>query len=139
MLTRVSNPVDDPRTFVTQQYHDFLNREPDSDGLDYWTSQITSCPSGDQLCVNARRIAVSDAFFFEPEFQQTGSYVFRLYRGNNQPFPNPDADPRVPGLNLSLPNYAVFNQDRAQVVAGGGLAQSQLNLANALATAGLSC
>jgi hypothetical protein len=127
------NPIDCPEFFVRQHYLDFLNREPDQQGWDYWTNEISSC-GADQLCVNARRIRVSDAFFFEPEFQQTGSYVFRLYRASyadNQPFPNPDADSRVPGLNLKLPSYAVFNQDREQVVGGANLAQAQLDLANA--------
>ena len=126
--------IDDADFFVNQQYVDFLGRFPDQGGFDFWTNRITSCPAGDQLCVNARRIAVADAFFFEPEFQQTGSYVFRLYRaayGNNQPSPNPDADPRYPGFNLSIPSYATFKQDRTQVVGGANLAQSQLNLANA--------
>jgi hypothetical protein len=135
-VSPTTNPLDnsDARFFVQQHYYDFLSRESDPGGLAFWTNEITSCPPGDQLCVNARRIRVSDAFFFEPEFQQTGSFVFRLYRaayGNNQPFPNPDADPRFPGLNLTVPSYAVFKQDRAQVVGGTGLAQSQLALANA--------
>src|SRR6266498_4546983 len=64
--------IDDADFFVNQQYVDFLSRFPDQGGFDYWISQISSCPAGDQLCVNARRIAVSDAFFFEPEFQTTG-------------------------------------------------------------------
>ena len=135
----ISNPIDDGQFFVRQHYLDFLNREPDQGGWDYWTERITSCAS-DQLCIHNRRVAVSDAFFFEPEFQQTGSYVLRLYRaayGNNQPFPNPDpGDPSAPfypgpNFHLKFPSYAVFNQDRAQVVGGSGLAQSQLALANA--------
>src|SRR5438128_1526276 len=63
--------IDDADFFVNQSYVDFLNRFPDAGGFNYWISQISSCPAGDQLCVNARRIAVSDAFFFEPEFQTT--------------------------------------------------------------------
>ena len=38
-----SNPVDDSQFFVRQHYHDFLNREPDSPGLQFWTNQIESC------------------------------------------------------------------------------------------------
>ena len=30
------NPIDDKATFVRQNYHDFLNREPDPDGLNFW-------------------------------------------------------------------------------------------------------
>ena len=129
-----TNPLDDARFFVRQQYSDFLNREPDQGGWDFWTEQITSCPPGDQLCVNARRVRVSNAFFFELEYQQTGAYVFRLYRaayGNNQPFPNPDTDPQFPGERQKVPGYVVFVPDRARVVGGSNLAQSQLELADA--------
>ncbi|HKZ77953.1 MAG TPA: CHRD domain-containing protein [Pyrinomonadaceae bacterium] len=119
------NPLENARFFVRQQYYDFQNREPDQGGFDYWTNdQITSC-GADLACITARRVRVADAFFFEPEFQQTGSYVFRLYRaayGNTQP----DANPEI----SQLPGYAAFIQDRAHVVGGGDLAQKQLALAN---------
>jgi uncharacterized repeat protein (TIGR01451 family) len=62
------NPIDDPLKFVRQQYLDFLSREPDQDGWDYWTNQILQCAPSDQPCIHNRRVAVSDAFFFEPEF-----------------------------------------------------------------------
>jgi hypothetical protein len=127
------NQIDNAQSFVRQHYLDFLSREPDQGGLDYWTGRITEC-NLDLSCVHSRRVAVSDAFFFEPEFQQTGSYVYRLYRaayGNTQPFANPDANPQFPGENLKVPSYALFVQDRARVVGGAGLAQSQLDLANA--------
>src|SRR6266536_2655674 len=37
------NPINDSNFFVHQNYYDFLNREPDQGGLDYWTHQITQC------------------------------------------------------------------------------------------------
>jgi len=131
------NPLDDPHFFVTQNYFDFLSRAPDQGGLDFWISVITgppACAPNDAACVRERRITVSNAFFFELEFQQTGAYVFRVYRtafGNHQPFPNPDANQQFPGENLKLPSYDVFARDRAQVVGGSSLAQAQLDLANA--------
>src|SRR4029077_10389696 len=67
----VMNPLDNADFFVSQQYRDFFGRVSDPDGLKYWIEAITSCPAGDQLCIHDRRIAVADAFFFEPEFQQT--------------------------------------------------------------------
>ncbi len=127
----LSNPIDDPNIFVRQQYLDFLGREPDASGFAYWTDQITQCGT-DQGCINRQRIDVSNAFFFELEYQQTGAYVYRLYReayGNNQPFPNPDSS--NPAEAHKLPEFSVFSQDRAQVVGGANLAQSQLDLANA--------
>jgi hypothetical protein len=129
-----TNPIDDPMNFVRQHYHDFLSREPDQSGWDFWTSQITQCGS-DQNCLRAKRIDVSNAFFYELEFQQTGSYIYRLYRaafGNQQPFPNSDTNPNFPAAErLKVPRYAVFAPDRAQVVGGANLAQGQLDFANA--------
>lgn len=126
-----SQPIDDASTFVCQHYHDFLARSSDPEGANYWTGQITQC-GNDQACINAKRIAVSDAFFFEPEFQQTGSYVYRLYRAafqNNQPFPNPD--PLNSSEASKLPSYPAFMKDRARVTGGSQLPQLQLDLANA--------
>jgi len=126
-----SNPLDNAQFFVRQHYYDFLNRLPDQGGLDYWSGQITGCGS-DQTCLRQRRVDVSNAFFYELEFQQTGAYVYRLYRaayGNNQPFPNPDTGNTTEAAKM--PSYAVFMRDRAHVVGGSKLAESQLDLANA--------
>jgi hypothetical protein len=126
-----SQPIDDPVNFVGQTYHDFLARQADAAGLSFWSGQITQCGS-DQNCINSERITVSNAFFFELEYQQTGSYVFRLYRaayGNNQPLPNPDNSNVVEAKKI--PAYSAFVADRASVIGGTNLAQSQLDLANA--------
>jgi len=98
------NVIDDARFFVRQQYLDFLGREPDQGGWDYWTSQITQC-GVDAACVSARRREVSAAYFFSDEFQKTGYFVYRLYKS---------ALGRQPSFNE-------FNTDRNQVVAGGNL------------------
>lgn len=129
-----TNPLDDPAYFVRQHYFDFLNRTPDTSGFNFWIGQITGPPAcGTPQCLTQRRITVSNAFFFELEFQQTGAYVFRLYRaafGNNQPFPNPRTDPNFPNEEKKLPSYQVFSRDRAKVIGGSNLAQKQLDLAN---------
>lgn len=136
-LESPTNPINTSRFFVRQQYADFLSREPDQAGFDYWTGELTS-RTGNELTV--RRREVSNAFFFELEYQQTGAYVYRLYRaayGNNQPFPNPNPDPdnSCPAsisrtiLRAHLPAYANFTADRAQVRGGTELAATQLALA----------
>jgi hypothetical protein len=82
------NPLDDSQFFVRQHYYDFLSRLPDPSGFNSWVGQIDQCGS-DQTCRRNKRIDVSNAFFYEKEYQQTGSYVYRLYRaafGNNQRF-----------------------------------------------------
>src|SRR5881394_285130 len=47
--TAAANPIDDAQFFVRQHYLDFLNREPDPTGLDFWTKEITNCGT-DQVC-----------------------------------------------------------------------------------------
>src|SRR4029077_13944445 len=39
----ITNPIDDAGVFVYMHYHDFLNREPDATGLQFWTNEITKC------------------------------------------------------------------------------------------------
>jgi uncharacterized protein (TIGR03118 family) len=69
------NIVDDTQFFVRQQYFDFLNREPDAGGLNFWTNQILSCGT-DQQCIELKRINVSAAFFLSIEFQKTGMLAY---------------------------------------------------------------
>jgi len=76
-----TNPIDDPTFFVREHYRDFLNRDPDAPGLAFWLGQITACGS-DQQCINNKRLDVSAAFFNSTEFQDTGSFVYRLYKAS---------------------------------------------------------
>jgi len=76
-----SSSIEDAQFFVGQHYRDFLNREPDTDGLAFWTNEITSCLS-DAQCVEAKRINVSAAYFLSIEFQQTGYLVYRMYKAS---------------------------------------------------------
>ena len=72
-----TNAIDDPRNFVCENYHDFLNRQPDPAGWDFWTSQITNCSDPDPLVC---RINVSASFFLSIEYQNTGYLVERTYK-----------------------------------------------------------
>ena len=72
------NP-DNTDYFVHQQYVDFLAREPDAGGFDFWANQITSC-GANQPCVDVKRINTSAAFYLSIEFQQTAYLVERLYK-----------------------------------------------------------
>ena len=102
------NPIDGAQFFVRQQYLDFLNRQPDPGGLAYWSNQITACGS-DVACANRRRTSVSAAFFLEPEFQDTGYFVIRVFQiGYERP-----------------PNYLDFTRFRNRIVAGSNLEQSR--------------
>jgi hypothetical protein len=76
-----SNPIDSAQFFVQQNYRDFLNREPDADGLAFWTNQITSC-GGDARCIEVKTINTSAAFFLSIEFQESGYLAYRLYKSS---------------------------------------------------------
>lgn len=73
------NAIDSPIFFVREHYFDFLNRDPDPDGLAFWTNEITSC-NAEPACVEIKRINVSAAFFVSIEFQETGYLVYRTYK-----------------------------------------------------------
>jgi hypothetical protein len=106
--------IDDADFFISQHYVDFLNRFADPGGLGYWTNELNQCGTNVD-CMNSRRVAVSAAFFIELEFQQTGSFVYRLYKG---------------GLGRS-PAYGEFMPDRRQVVASSNLEQNKAAFADA--------
>ena len=75
------NQIDQASYFVRQHYIDFLNREPDSSGLAFWTDQIAQCGT-DAQCIEIKRINVSAAFYLSIEFQETGYLVYRLYKAS---------------------------------------------------------
>lgn len=64
-------PLNDDTEFVRQVYRDFLNREADQGGLDYWVSQLST---------GARtRAAVVEQYLLSPEFGEKVAPVARLY------------------------------------------------------------
>jgi subtilisin family serine protease len=96
------NVIDGNNNFVRQQYHDFLNREPDQGGLDYWSAEIVRCGT-DAHCINQRRRDVSAAFFVENEFQQTGYFVYKLEKVSfNRRPAYKQFIPQVQGLSSSV-------------------------------------
>jgi hypothetical protein len=106
--TSGTNPIDNAGFFVRQHYLDFLNREPDAGGLNYWTNQITLC-GNDAACIRDRRVSVSAAFVIENEFQETGSFIYRLYKGTL----------------ARRPTYAEFTADRSKVEAGFAIEETR--------------
>jgi hypothetical protein len=83
------NPVDAADFFVHQHYIDFLNREPDPSGYQFWINEITSC-GGNAQCVEVKRINVSAAFFLSIEFNETGllAYLTNKAAFGNMALPN---------------------------------------------------
>jgi hypothetical protein len=100
-----TNPVDSSAFFVRQHYHDFLNREPDAEGLHFWIDNIESC-GADAQCREVKRIDTSAAFFLSIEFQRTGFLVYRLYKASL-----PEKDYRL----RSLPRYLEFVRDTQEI------------------------
>ena len=79
----ITNPLDnlDGLFFVRQHYYDFLNRQPDIAGLNFWTNEMTSC-GANAHCLDIKRPNVSAAFYLSIEFQQTGYLVERIYKAS---------------------------------------------------------
>jgi uncharacterized delta-60 repeat protein len=99
-----TNPLDSSQGFVCQHYHDFLSRQPDDSGLQFWTQGIESCGS-DAQCREVKRIDVSTAFFLSIEFQQTGYFVIRAHKA-------------AFGDNKWTPRYFDFLRDTQRVGQG---------------------
>jgi hypothetical protein len=99
---QTANPLDTPEYFVRQHYIDFLGREPDEAGFNFWSDQIIEC-GGDTNCIERRRENVSAAYFLSIEFQQTGGLVDGLYRasyGTRPQFAEFMPDTRTVGLGV---------------------------------------
>jgi len=101
------NPINTPSFFVRQHYIDFLNREPDQSGLNFWIGEITVC-GADPQCIAVKRINVSAAFFLSTEFQETGYLVYRMYKSG---FGN------LPGAPVPV-NFTNFLRDTQQLGKG---------------------
>jgi len=123
------NPLLDNSFFVRQQYLDFLNREPDGSGLQFWTNQMTVCGATDSTVC---KVNVSGAFLLSIEFQQTGYLVERIYKASfgdamgSSTLGGTGHNLRVPfvRLNQFLPDTQRIGQG---VVVGQGNWQQQLD------------
>jgi len=111
-----TNAIDVSRTFAGQHYHDFLYREGDLPGLDFWTNNIESC-GADAQCRQVRRVDTSTAFFLSIEFKETGFFVIRAQKA-------------AFGNAKTVPRYNVFLRDQREIgegiIVGQGNWQAQL-------------
>jgi matrixin/carboxypeptidase family protein len=99
VVSTFSNPVDDFRFFVTQQYTDLTGREPDAATLDKLTAQLSGCNLRSD-CLRTRRIEISTNLLVEDELPATGVFLYGLY---------------ATGL-ARLPRYAELELDRAVIL-----------------------
>ncbi len=79
VASSTANVSDSSTFFVTQHYNDFLNREPDAAGLNFWVGEIEGCGTN-VPCREVKRVNVSAAFYVSIEFQETGFVVYRAYK-----------------------------------------------------------
>jgi hypothetical protein len=122
-----TNPVDVSGFLVRQHYADFLGRDPDTAGLNFWTNQIENC-GADTQCRALKRINVSAAFYLSIEFQETGFFVYRLFKASY-----PGNASRARGF----PAFREFFHDTQEigrgVIVGQGNWQAQLETNKQLA------
>ena len=126
-----SNLIDQASIFVRQHYIDFLNREPDASGLEFWSNQIIECEQVGATCsAEVRRINVSAAFFLSIEFQETGYLVERFYKtaygdalGTSNSGPSHQLPVPIIRFNEFLPDTQRIGKD---VVVGVGDWQARL-------------
>ena len=112
-----TNPIDDPRNYVCQNYHDFLNRQPDTSGWDFWTNEINSC-GANQSCIDVKRINVSGAFFLSIEFQQTGYLVERMYKAAYGDGSNSSTIGGSHSVLVPIARFSEFLQDTQRIGRG---------------------
>jgi subtilisin family serine protease len=107
-----ANPIDNPHFFFWTQYADFLNREPDNGGLQFYLNILNGCAPSDTECIRATRGALSANFFRSPEFGQRGGYVANLFNIVIGQRPKTVAELSDP-TKVERPHYAEFTADLA--------------------------
>ena len=115
VATTGSNPFDDARFFITQQFTDLIGREPDQATMDRLTAQLSSCgPRND--CLRKSRVEISTDLLVGNELPNTGVFLYGLYAA---------------GLGR-LPRYNEFETDHALITGQKGeLEATRMALANA--------
>jgi hypothetical protein len=115
-----SNPADDASVFVWQHYQDFLGRDPDAQGFQFWTRNMTTC-GADAACAERKRVDTSAAFFLSIEFQETGFLVHRLYRASYGRMPRreeflTDARAVSRGVVVNAPGWETLLADNTRAL-----------------------
>jgi hypothetical protein len=112
--TSCPNPIDCAEIFIRQQYLDFLGREPEPEGLQFYMDILNGCQPSDTECIKYTRGALSANFFRSPEFQRKGSYVMYLYMvsiGQRPVTPSELSD----STKVDRPHYSEFFADLGSI------------------------
>jgi uncharacterized delta-60 repeat protein len=116
--TPAQNPINDATFFTKLHYFDFLNREADTPGLNFWRNEITSCGS-DTTCTEVHRISVSASFFVSIEFKETGYLVERAYKASYGDIEKDSSyPPPVHKLKVPIIRFQEFLADTQQITEG---------------------
>jgi hypothetical protein len=118
------NPIDQSSFFVRQHYLDFLNREPDTSGFNFWVNNIESC-GADANCSAVKRIDTSAAFFLSIEFQGTGYLVERIYKASYGEATGASTFPSAHQLPVPIVRLNEFLSDTQEI--GRGVVVGQAN------------
>ena len=115
VISASSNPVDDFRFFIAQQYADLTGREPEPAVLDKLSVQLSQCNNRAD-CLRARRVEISTNLLVENELPGTGVFLYGLYSATLG----------------RLPKLSEFEADRSAIVNHKGeVVSARLALANA--------
>ncbi|HEX6716883.1 MAG TPA: SBBP repeat-containing protein [Pyrinomonadaceae bacterium] len=107
-----ANPIDCANFFIRQQYLDFLEREPEPAGLQFYLDILNGCNPSDTECVKYTRGALSANFFRSPEFGRKGAYIANLFNIVIGQRPKTVAELSDPN-KVERPHYAEFMADLA--------------------------
>jgi len=110
-----SNPVDDFRFFITQQFADLTGHDPDQPTIERLAAQLNSCGQRND-CLRTRRVEISTNLLVDNELPSTGVFLYGLYAA---------------GLGR-LPRYNEFESDHALITnQKSELEATRMALANA--------
>jgi hypothetical protein len=107
-----SNPIDDAQFFIRQQYLDFLEREPEPAGLQFYLDILNGCDPADTECIKYTRGGLSANFFRSPEFGRKGAYIANLFNIVIGQRPKTVAELNDP-TKVERPHYGEFMADLA--------------------------
>lgn len=71
------------RIFVRQHYLDFLNREPEAEGWDFWSNQFATCGLSPD-CNEQKQVEVSQSFFYSSEYIMSNPDLAANLRGTSR-------------------------------------------------------
>ena len=110
-----SNPFDDFRFFINQQYTDLTGHDPDPATIDRLTAQLSSCGLRND-CLRKSRVEISTNLLVDNELPNTGVFLYGLYSA---------ALGRLPRYNEFETDHAVIANQK------GELEATRMALANA--------